>query len=316
MGKNDKNKADRNSDKNAESATNPLIVNDIKGNEIDFQAFFARFEKRFDDLESKIDSVSSDLPKEITDKINEAIETLKEEIDERFDKVNVSIDKFKDEIDTRVRHHADEIYDLNNRAKRCEDRMSDAEKQILKTEIDLNNTRQRERNYSIKCYNLPCDGTDAGTVGSTIYTTLLEPAFKAAVTDKKLSVTPTLVDLCDAAHKLPLSTAEAAKGNLTPPIQFRFRSRFLRDIFFTYSKAVIARENAKPAYTSHPIRVAKDLTPINRQLMVKLYNDATVEKQWLAGSNIRFVLKADLNTVRTVVNPFGANKDELTKIVT
>ena len=315
MGKHDKNKADKNTEKVAESTQNPLIVSDIKGNEIDFQGFFARFEKRFDDLESKIDSVSSELSKDITDKINSAIETLKEEIDERFDKVNVTIDKFKEEVDTRVRHHSDEIFDLCNRATKNESRLSDAETRILKTEIDLNTTKQRERNYSIKCYNLPCDGTDAGTVGATLYTTLLEPAFKAAVTDKKLSTTPSLIDLCDATHKLPLSTAEAAKGNTTPPIQFRFRSRFLRDIFFTYSKAVIAKENAKPEYRSHPIRVAKDLTPTNRALMVRLYNDPQVEKQWLAGSNIRFVLKSDLNTVQTVVNPFGKNKDELTKIV-
>ena len=315
MGKSDKNKTDKASEKGADSTPNPLVVNDIKGNEIDFQAFFLKFEKRFDVIEAKIDSVTENLSKTLSEKIDSSIEALKEDIDNRFEHVYSTIDSFKVEMDKRVVHHADEIFNLTSRASALESKLIAAEARILRTDIELNITKQRERNYSIKCYNLPCDGSDTNAVATEVYENLLEPAFKAAVSDKKLNAIPSMFEVVDAAHKLPLSTAAAAKGNLIPPIQFRFRSRFLRDTFFAYSKAVLSKENAKPNRVAHPIRVAKDLTPKNREIMVDLYNDSEVEKQWLAGTNIRFVLKKDLNKVCTVVNPYGKNKSELVEPV-
>ena len=54
--------------------------------------------------------------------------------------------------------------------------------------------------------------------------------------------------------------------------------------------------------------MAKDLTATNRQVMINLYNNAAIEKQWLDGTTIKFVLKADLATVHTVVNPFAADR--------
>ena len=78
---------------------------------------------------------------------------------------------------------------------------------------------------------------------------------------------------------------------------------------------MIGKLNTKQEHAAFPARVAKDLTPRNRELMVELYNDGEVEKQWIAGTNVRFVLKKDLNKVCTVVNPYGKSRDDLVKPV-
>ena len=95
-------------------------------------------------------------------------------------------------------------------------------------------------------YNIKTASTDSTTVAETIYSELIEPAFDNAVRDDKLKSKPTLIEICDAAHKLPLGAAAAQAGNLTPPIQFRFRSQYLKDIFFLYSKDIIKNLNKKP----------------------------------------------------------------------
>ena len=89
----------------------------------------------------------------------------------------------------------------------------------------------------------------------------------------------------------------------------------MKDIFFQYSKAAVKKLNEKPENNGVVVRVAKDLTVVNRSAMTRLYDDPEVEKQWLAGTTIKFVLTADLNSVKTVINPFATSKaDMLTPI--
>ena len=142
-------------------------------------------------------------------------------------------------------------------------------------------------------------------MGRAVYNAFIIPTLEYAnIAKAEEDKLPTYFETCQKAHILQ------SKPGQIPTIQFRFTTREVRDEFMENKKAIIESYNKK-FFTR--VEFHNDYTATNKLCMTALYNDDTVDRFWLAGTTIKFVLKSDLQTTLQVRNPLANTVSEMVK---
>ena len=277
------------------STTNPLT----KPQDMDsITSIHDRLDTIVSGLTSHIDNLKSDLTASIkteTQSIQNSLDGFKADMESKFD-------AFKTEIKSTVRTMESDIETNKSSAESAKKRMEIMDAEILQLQIDQNASEQWNRNHSVKIkgFKVP-----SGSVGRAVYNAFIIPTLEYAnIAKAEEDKLPTYYETCQKAHILQ------SKPGQIPTIQFRFTTREVRDEFMENKKAIIESYNKK---FSTRVEFHNDYTATNKLCMTALYNDDTVDRFWLAGTTIKFVLKSDLQTALQVKNPLANTVSEMVK---
>ncbi|MCP3662135.1 MAG: hypothetical protein GY696_06505, partial [Gammaproteobacteria bacterium] len=175
--------------------------------------------------------------------------------------------------------------------------------------FQLNQREQRSRQRTLRVFNFQAG--EAAVSSQTIFELLLKPTLLLAKQHNKLRFVPDhLEELCETAHEVP-------KRNQPDVYHFVFFSRFALNAFLEFKLDVIKELNSKSAldnnpsyagvlkhHTDRPIRASRDLSPLNRRIMWRLYKNPLVKACKIRKLSVAFKL---VNSVEwfDVVNPYA-----------
>ena len=171
---------------------------------------------------------------------------------------------------------------------------------------DLNLHQQRDRNYSIRIVFMDTSSCNDGeSTTQYLWKNLLYPAFEAAAKADKLPNIPCVSSCVDWCH--PLRGVPEYPSNR--PIQLAFATRLMKNIFMNHRQAGL--NHYKRMFGIKP-KIFEDITISNQIAHNYLMEDEAVDQAWVSQGVVKFRLKGSAETVRTVIDPFGANPSEMT----
>ena len=198
--------------------------------------------------------------------------------------------------------------------KRLNDEQETMKKDIKSLQKDQNDKEQRNRNYSIRIFNLPLpsnlSNNPIGTLNH-VYNTIIQPILNIAVESKEIMEVPPVLQLLEFGHTLKYPTSSSSnsgKKTTIPPIIVRFFSRSFRLLVLKNKKSFLGKLKGpdKPA-----VFITEDLTSVNFRLMKELSEDKTrIEKCFSMNGQIKFILRQDPEKrIRTVAKVFDKIED-------
>ena len=188
----------------------------------------------------------------------------------------------------------------------------DNEITVLKDRI--NNMEQRNRDNSIRVFNMPIDGDDTNpsVVANQLYVKVLLPILQGAVVKGRLPEIPSCDELIEVAHILP------SKKEFKPII-CRFYKKSSRTLIMQLKKEFAPRtsaannrsnSNRPPPYL---FSIFEDITRDTFSLMRALSAHEDIAACWAAGGQLRFRLK-DEETVHRIQSVYESMKDIIKKV--
>ena len=175
------------------------------------------------------------------------------------------------------------------------------EGEVAKINNTLNDREQRDRNYSIRVFNLevPPSGEHGPThmdVINHVYTELVAPVLGSLADKGLIPDVPPALQLFEYGHILP--APKKAATNI-PPIIIRFFSRSYKTLFMKNKREFLAGVNKTSRLK---ISVFEDLTAHNfKRLKALNEEDPRVEKAFSINGQIKYILSDDLSKkIRTL----------------
>jgi len=154
-----------------------------------------------------------------------------------------------------------------------------------------NTQEQRQRNYSVRLFNLPLTDNQRNNTSNLIqhvYNKVLKPILQVCVNNKEIDSIPAPLELIEYGH--PLKPSKNAPPNSHSPIILRFFSRTYRLLVLKNKRQILEGINR-----SQPNRIfmTEDLTKLNYNRLMELSKDDKVERCFTQNGKIKFSLKDD-----------------------
>ena len=216
------------------------------------------------------------------------------------------IDKKISESSVKIKTHVDKSDSYRKNDRKLTDFLM----------FQLNLREQRSRQRTLRVFNFQAG--EAAVSSQSIFELLLKPTLLLAKQQNKLRFVPDNLDeLCETAHEVP-------KRNQPDEYLFVFYSRFALNAFLEFKFDVIKELNSKSAldsnpsyagvlkhHTDRPIRASRDLSPLNRRIMWRLYKNPLIKSCKIRRLSVAFKL---VNSTEwfDVVNPYASTLVGLT----
>ncbi len=222
------------------------------------------------------------------------------------------IDQKNLEINVKLQAHMDKT-----------DRRRDNDQILMDHSLfQLSKREQRSRQHTIKVTNFQQGNRENPVDANLIFTELIHPVLMEAKNNNRLRFVPDHIDsVCSYFHDIPNDQGPSSW-------HFVFYSRYTIDAFMAFKNEKVNElnnNNAPPTnasyanVTSHTpnrlIRVSRDLSPMNRQIMYVLYKHKLVKACKIRRLGVAFQL-VNSNVWYDVLDPFAPTLLGMTKPLT
>ena len=215
-------------------------------------------------------------------KVEEKVESVAFDLNELRDSTRKELDDLKSEI---------RLIKMNNIYHMCKD----------------NTTSQRLRKNTVRLHNCKVKATTGVETMNEVWNSIFLPAFNAALAEGEIDFIPSRPAVIEHGHKL---TREDSA--LIPAINVSISSRNYMHVLLKHVRELfkdpptvdgVTEGESTPAVRKR--RISKDLTPQNRSVMTRCYNDPSIDKVKLAGETLMFTFKSSPNHWRTILNVYA-----------